>query len=65
MGRPLGSKNKLKVEERPLSDEVRVVSVTGAEIACQNASGVVAIGRADGEVIEDDVTRVLEEVQAE
>lgn len=41
-----------------------VVSVTGTEIACQNALGVVAVGRADGEVVEDDMTRVLDEVQA-
>lgn len=40
------------------------VSVTGAEISCQNASGVVAVGRADGEVAEDDMARVLEEAQA-
>ena len=40
------------------------VAVTGAEIACQNALGVIAVGRADGEVTEDDVARVLEEVQA-
>ena len=40
------------------------VSVTGIEVSCQNALGVVAVGRADGEVTEDDVTRVLEEVQA-
>src|SRR3989344_7544315 len=40
------------------------VSVSGAEIACQNALGVIAVGRADGEVSEDDIARVLEEVQA-
>ncbi len=40
------------------------VSVSGTEIACQDALGVVAVGRADGEVAEDDMTRVLEEVQA-
>lgn len=41
-----------------------VVSVSGTEIACQGALGVVAVGMADGEVSEDDVTRVLDEVQA-
>lgn len=41
-----------------------VASVSGTEIFCQNALGVIAVGRADGEVSEDDVTRVLEEVQA-
>ena len=40
------------------------VAITGAEIVCQNALGVIAVGRADGEVAEDDVNRVLEEVQA-
>lgn len=40
------------------------VSVTGAEISCQDALGVVAVGRADGEVAADDMARVLEEVQA-
>ncbi len=44
--------------------ETVVVSVSGTEIACQNALGVVAVGRADGEVTYDDMTRVLEEVQA-
>lgn len=44
--------------------ETVVVSVSGTEIACQNALGVIAVGRADGEVTEDDMTRVLEEVQA-
>lgn len=40
------------------------VSVSGTEIMCHSALGVVAVGRADGEVAEDDVARVLEEVQA-
>lgn len=41
-----------------------VASVSGTEIACQNALGVIAVGRADGEVAYDDMSRVLEEVQA-
>ncbi len=41
-----------------------VVSVSGTEITSQNALGVIAVGRADGEVTYDDMTRVLEEVQA-
>lgn len=41
-----------------------VVSVSGTEIYCQHALGVVAVGRADSEVGEDDVSRSLEEVQA-
>jgi cell division protein FtsA len=40
------------------------VNVTGVELGCQRASGVVAVGRADGEVTEDDISRALEEVQA-
>jgi len=43
--------------------ETVVVSVSGTEIACQNALGVIAVGRADGEVARDDMARVLEEVQ--
>lgn len=41
-----------------------VVSVSGTEIICQNGLGVIAVGRADGEVSPDDVARALEEVQA-
>jgi len=44
--------------------ESLVVSVGGTEILCQDALGVVAVGRAEGEVVEDDMARVLEEVQA-
>jgi cell division protein FtsA len=39
-------------------------SVSGTEIVSQNALGVIAVGRADGEVSADDVARALEEVQA-
>lgn len=41
-----------------------VVSIPGTEIDCHNALGVIAVGRADGEVAFDDMARVLEEVQA-
>ena len=44
--------------------ETVIVGVSGTEITCQNALGVIAVGRADGEVTYDDTTRVLEEVQA-
>ncbi len=44
--------------------ETVVASIPGTEIDCQMASGVIAVGRADGEVTFDDMTRVLEEVQA-
>lgn len=40
------------------------VSVSGVELGCQNALGVVAVGRADGEVTADDMERALAEVQA-
>lgn len=46
------------------SAETVIVGVSGTEIACQNALGVIAVGRADGEVTYDDMTRVLDEVQA-
>jgi cell division protein FtsA len=39
-------------------------SVSGTEIVSQNALGVIAVGRSDGEVSADDVDRALEEVQA-
>lgn len=41
-----------------------IVSVGGTDIVCQDALGVIAVGRSDGEVVEDDMVRVLEEVQA-
>lgn len=39
------------------------VSITGSDIQSHDALGVVAVGRADGEVTEDDTARVYEEVQ--
>lgn len=44
--------------------ERAAVSVSGADLLCQEALGVVAVGRADGEVTEDDTARVLAEVEA-
>lgn len=41
-----------------------IVGISGTEITSQNALGVIAVGRADGEVTYDDMSRVLEEVQA-
>ena len=41
-----------------------VVSIGGPEINFQNSKGVIAIGRADGEVTEEDLSRVLSEAQA-
>lgn len=43
--------------------EDALVSVSGADIFCQEATGVVAVGKADGEVTEDDLVRVVEETQ--
>lgn len=41
-----------------------VVSIGGNHIVSQNSKGVIAVGRADGEVTEDDVTRVINAAQA-
>lgn len=41
-----------------------VVSVGGNHIACQNSKGVIAVGRADGEVTADDIERVILAAQA-
>jgi cell division protein FtsA len=41
-----------------------IVSIGGPEINFQNSKGVIAIGRADGEVTEEDLNRVLTEAQA-
>lgn len=40
------------------------VSIGGAEVSVQESKGVVAIGRADGEVADDDVDRVIAAAQA-
>jgi len=40
-----------------------ILNIGGADIAFQNSKGVVAVGRADGEVIEDDINRVINEAQ--
>lgn len=39
------------------------VSIGGAEVAFQKSKGVIAVGRADGEVTEDDLERVIRETQ--
>jgi cell division protein FtsA len=39
------------------------VSIGGIEIGFQNSKGIIAVGRADGEVTEDDLVRALEEAQ--
>jgi cell division protein FtsA len=41
-----------------------IVSIGGTDIGFQDAKGVVAVGKADGEVTENDIERVLAEIQA-
>lgn len=41
-----------------------IVSIGGNHIFSQNSKGVIAVGRADGEVTEDDIERVLSAAQA-
>jgi len=40
-----------------------VVSIGGIESLCQNSKGVVAIGKADGEIVEDDISRAISAAQ--
>lgn len=44
--------------------ESAVISIGGNHISSQYSKGVVAVGRADGEVTEDDVSRVINAAQA-
>lgn len=44
--------------------EHAVLSIGGSHITSQNSKGVIAVGRADGEVEEDDVERVINAAQA-
>ena len=44
--------------------ESATVSLGGNHITSQNSKGVVAVGRADGEVEEDDISRVINAAQA-
>ncbi len=46
-----------------VSVEQVTVNVGGTEIFSQDAKGVVAVGKADGEVLEDDIQRVLHAAQ--
>jgi cell division protein FtsA len=41
-----------------------IISAGGLEIFSQDSKGVIAIGRADGEIIEDDINRVVNAAQA-
>jgi len=40
-----------------------IVSIGGTEISFQGAKGVIAVGKADGEVTEDDINRVIADAQ--
>ena len=40
-----------------------IINIGGCDIGFQDSKGVIAIGRADGEVIEDDINRVISEAQ--
>lgn len=44
--------------------ERAVVSIGGNHIVSQNSKGVIAVGKADGEVTEDDIERVINAAQA-
>jgi len=48
---------------RGVITDVADVNIGGSDIAFQNSKGVIAIGRADGEVAEDDINRVISEAQ--
>ncbi|MFA5994097.1 MAG: cell division protein FtsA, partial [Parcubacteria group bacterium] len=41
-----------------------VVSIGGSHITSQNSKGVIAVGKADGEVTEGDINRVINAAQA-
>jgi len=47
-----------------ISAESTVISIGGTEISLQESKGVVAVGRADGEVTDDDINRSIEAAQA-
>jgi len=44
--------------------EKAIVNLGGSHITSQESKGVIAVGRADGEVVEDDITRVINAAQA-
>lgn len=56
------------VEKAEMNAGVKIgratINVGGSHIISQNSKGVVAVGRADGEVTEDDVERVISAAQA-
>lgn len=46
-----------------VSVERAVINIGGTKMACQNSKGVVAVGKADGEVTEDDINRSFSAAQ--
>jgi cell division protein FtsA len=44
--------------------EKAIINLGGNHITSQDSKGVIAVGRADGEVVEDDITRVINAAQA-
>jgi cell division protein FtsA len=56
----------LEASERMAGVSVKeaTISVGGLEIFSQDSKGVIAVGRADGEIIEDDINRVINAAQA-
>lgn len=61
-----GITDSVEKSERMAGIKVRkaIISIGGAEINFQSAKGVVAVGKADGEVTENDIQRAIGEVQA-
>ena len=55
----------LELAERMAGVSVKnaVLNIGGCDIEFQNSKGVIAVGRADGEVTEDDINRVIAEAQ--
>lgn len=58
--------NSLEQAERTSGVNVSeaIISVGGNHISSQNSKGVIAVGRADGEVTQDDIERVINAAQA-
>ncbi|MFZ2226020.1 MAG: cell division protein FtsA [Candidatus Moraniibacteriota bacterium] len=56
----------LGVAERTAGVEVKsaIVGIGGNHISSQSSKGVIAVGRADGEVVQDDISRVINAAQA-
>jgi cell division protein FtsA len=57
--------NSVEIAEEMAGFQVKkaVLNIGGSDIGFQDSKGVVAIGRADGEVTEDDLNRVISEAQ--